>query len=831
MPEIEELSLRVSLDDQASAQLAALRGQLDQMRGTSVSGATSAAPQIVAAITPVVQQLTAMATQLQQLPAQINTAMSATVQGLAQVQTQLTQVGTQIQQSTQAVAGVPGHVAQTAQGLSTAIRQASFFGSMLGSFAGNIGAELLKSLGQLGLNLVQRATDFKALGESMQDVQIHARGVGMSMTGYRGLQRQMEVGGMSAKEAQSAISRLSDMQLEAQMYGAQNTPTARKLLGNIRPEDTETIKYMSEYLEKMSHSTLPEKINLTNEALENIRKTMTERGLAGGVEAAQKEFLEAQGLDPASWAKVREGYRVRAEFDRQMDSPAREQMFRDRTKETERFEEESKWAAFYWKDIGESIAATVLHATGLDGAMAQLNTWLKDVLKDVETFERVFRATDSFEASLRALNPAWAPFGQQLDQAKEDFKTIGEEINKWNTYFEDLGKAARDQFVKPLQDALTALWDAIPQGLKDFLTAKTPLVPPDTWKVSPERQKEIEERLNNPGLHPRLSPLQQKEVEDRLNAGAQPAQPQQPAQPGTIPPEQRDPMTGLPYEDEAPVSGKPIIVPPQPSPQPIEGKPIIVPPQQPPPINVPPIEVKPLRPAPTPPREARSWFGEEGAGPENLDPSRFTKFPISKRVEDERPPGVREYRSIFDPPKIPGEIANPIAREAYKSPEGRAYAKQADEWHTSTGSPLDKLQAGAEKFFQQHGAWKPGQLIDPQARQPSKSGVSHFVEPPQESSFDNRFGVWPGMGADKLDQTSAKLDAAANQNVNISGAGKIQVDVRAPPGTSVDATGEGFFKSTEITRLTQMLPADMGPLPMTGVGAGQGVAGNGTVSA
>jgi hypothetical protein len=112
---------------------------------------------------------------------------------------------------------------------------------------------------------------------------------------------------------------------------------------------------------------------------------------------------------------------------------------------------------------------------------------------------------------------------------------------------------------------------------------------------------------------------------------------------------------------------------------------------------------------------------------------------------------------------------------------------------------------------------------------------SQFVGPDeaadQPSSFENRFGVWPGMGADKLDQTSAKLDQAANQNVNISGAGKIQVDVRAPPGTSVAAQSDGFFKSTEITRMTQMMPADFGPGPVTGVSAGQGVAANGTVGA
>lgn len=89
---------------------------------------------------------------------------------------------------------------------------------------------------------------------------------------------------------------------------------------------------------------------------------------------------------------------------------------------------------------------------------------------------------------------------------------------------------------------------------------------------------------------------------------------------------------------------------------------------------------------------------------------------------------------------------------------------------------------------------------------------------------------WQERGAWQLDQAQAgaDLDRSAAQQVNVSGTGRIRVDVRAPEGTRVDAQGEGLFKTTEIMRQTQMLPADYGPAAATGVNAGAGTLGNGT---
>ncbi|PWT74307.1 MAG: hypothetical protein C5B60_06855 [Chloroflexi bacterium] len=80
-------------------------------------------------------------------------------------------------------------------------------------------------------------------------------------------------------------------------------------------------------------------------------------------------------------------------------------------------------------------------------------------------------------------------------------------------------------------------------------------------------------------------------------------------------------------------------------------------------------------------------------------------------------------------------------------------------------------------------------------------------------------------GAEAMDHAAQALDRAAMQNVNVNGTGKISVDVNAPPGTRVAAEGEGLFKSTEISRQTQMMPAESGPLASTGVNAGGGMMG------
>jgi hypothetical protein len=77
---------------------------------------------------------------------------------------------------------------------------------------------------------------------------------------------------------------------------------------------------------------------------------------------------------------------------------------------------------------------------------------------------------------------------------------------------------------------------------------------------------------------------------------------------------------------------------------------------------------------------------------------------------------------------------------------------------------------------------------------------------------DAYFGLRRMDDADRSAMDRGSLDRSViNQHHTVHGTGKISVDVRAPEGTKVGAQGGGIFKSTEVSRQTQMHPADKGP--------------------
>jgi hypothetical protein len=60
-----------------------------------------------------------------------------------------------------------------------------------------------------------------------------------------------------------------------------------------------------------------------------------------------------------------------------------------------------------------------------------------------------------------------------------------------------------------------------------------------------------------------------------------------------------------------------------------------------------------------------------------------------------------------------------------------------------------------------------------------------------------------------LDASGSKLDSSES-NVKVTGSGKLDVNVNAPPGTSVRASGDGLLKDTKVQQETQMAPASKG---------------------
>jgi hypothetical protein len=81
--------------------------------------------------------------------------------------------------------------------------------------------------------------------------------------------------------------------------------------------------------------------------------------------------------------------------------------------------------------------------------------------------------------------------------------------------------------------------------------------------------------------------------------------------------------------------------------------------------------------------------------------------------------------------------------------------------------------------------------------------------PLNQYSF-RRSGEYHPM-AESYGDARRRLDESNARSTNITGTGKITVDVNAPKGTSVGAEGGGLFNQTEINRRTQMEAAKGGP--------------------
>jgi hypothetical protein len=817
MAELEELQLRVSLDDQASAKLSALREQLTQLR--EAGGGMG-----------------------------------------------------------QGVAAAHGASQEGVKALTGAIRQAGFIGGIVGG----ITTELTHQLAALGTNLIQRATDFKGLSDSMQDLQTHARGVGMSFTGYEGLQRQLQLTGMSAKEAQGTISQLSDLHLELQQYGAQNAPTTHRLLQYADPASAQ---YLINFMRQMEGAPVAKQIDLITAAVENMHATMAAHGREGGFEAGRSEFLRNLGINPEAFAKIQEATQISKKLKEELDAadPKREQMLRNRTEETKKFREESLLASFIWEDIGMSLAASVLHGVGLNQGMSELNIWLKRIAVDAEAFERTLRDVDFDHAleQLGKMEPAIKPYVEQIKQLAGGLK------------------ATADTTLEEFQAILPIL-----RGINDVLGQlglgpPKPLAPPGT----PEREQQEREAEQGAGLagagyahrfllrHGLISPREgehivpsenvepetespetsalapwrrlldynrrQREAErkeaERTGTPPPPPPPPPPSSATEPPPsateltpEQQERLQRRyrrgqrqSYEEGA---GQPIIVPAsmvtaqqgaQQGAQQNGGGPIILPKD----VMDALIKSGQSETGGTSsdqdihPVGFATKVGEHLAG-EFLKPGGILKtgtelYEAAKTGEDV----AKAQASGFALPKMPS-IAEIILSAL---PLGLSSIPPMLKKDAEEGSPARTWLRGklGIEDLNEAGPWEPGGAWH-QGQGEKEAGFDKRFgmwpdQAPAPSAFENRFGVWPGMGAEKMDESAAKLDQAANNNVNISGAGKISVDVRAPPGTSVDAQGEGFFKSTEITRMTQMMPADFGPGPVTGVSAGQGVAANGTV--
>ncbi len=108
--------------------------------------------------------------------------------------------------------------------------------------------------------------------------------------------------------------------------------------------------------------------------------------------------------------------------------------------------------------------------------------------------------------------------------------------------------------------------------------------------------------------------------------------------------------------------------------------------------------------------------------------------------------------------------------------------------------------------------------LDPGHRGGVYAGSEEFRRAMREGGEEyNRLGMPPkpdGVTIDEAQRSREQIDRSQSSTQKVEGTGKLSVDVRAPKGTNVEASGQGLFKNTEINRQTQMEPTRRGPAPV-----------------
>jgi len=142
---------------------------------------------------------------------------------------------------------------------------------------------------------------------------------------------------------------------------------------------------------------------------------------------------------------------------------------------------------------------------------------------------------------------------------------------------------------------------------------------------------------------------------------------------------------------------------------------------------------------------------------------------------------------------------NKAMKEAMNPPGFREEAPKPGPGGANIGGSLKSFEGQFESQLEKYGDptdWpqrggKPGEFYNPKTGQPQGQPVNY-------------------------EDWRNQIDRSQAGTAKVEGTGKITVDVNAPKGTNVDASGGGLFKKTEINRQTQMEPARVGP-PMDAV--------------
>jgi hypothetical protein len=657
----------------------------------------------------------------------------------------------------------------------------------------------------LGGDLIDRVLNLKEFSTAMVDVSNNSRAAGMSMAQFEANSAVLKQSGISAQEAAKQLDNYGKLIADLKM--GPSSQMARGLFTGIT--DRETQDSLNELLTELPKLTSAGGLNRLLEYRENIRRYYRDilHDEAQG-EAAVREFDSKTGVNLENLP----------EHTRFREATAREeQTISGRRAATEEFAVNSIKIAQAWSDIAGSFSAVVLEGSGINRGM--------DLM--VEGLETAVGWALQFEDYMRNTKGITIEIANFLNNFK--WPTVEETEKKLNE-----NRAAQDKGID-FQGGAAAVWER----LKSAALGTVGIVPEEPF-VGPIRPEPFVGPIRPEQAEPFVGPMRPPEpfvgpvepfVGPRQPAAGEAAQAAQSAMDAAA--AVRDAAAAadeaaFPGMRQAPAIPRPADVgaaaaaaraaedaaaeaafPGRALPA---AEPIIVPPSlAEPQIVVPPSLAEPPQPQIVVPPRFESMghpFVDDidaaaRADAETVEAERARNAAAETMARRMRrggplttlmgglPPGMGADQAVTRPPApiIVEQPPEPPAGDAKPTPEM---------------PPPQKQSALPEGLFPKLAAM--------------------FTAPPLETGRekDDRALQRDAWADATMPDMSQKLDGAASQNVDISGTGRISVDVRAPSGTNVTASAEGFFKSTEIVRQTQMMTTENGPAPATGVGAGAG---------
>jgi hypothetical protein len=685
-------------------------------------------------------------------------------------------------------------------------------GGFILGFFGALGEEVQK----LGMDLLNRATDFSGYSNGIVDLANNARAAGTNMAQFRETVNVFKESGVSADAASQQIRKFSDVYADLQ-EGQRSTVRRQLMVGLPTREDVENMQGL---IARMMSGNQEQALNEARNFAQRIREYWTRLGRPETGAAGARELLERLGIPDVD--KVRGTFRTITEEQRAL--------YDSRVPEARRTQEDLAKVEDAWERIGTSMAATGLQALGINTKLEGMLGFLEGAAEKAERFETTLRDSKDIAAATTELLGKLVPTPQSVEENLNRNRQAQEAAggHAVRNVTEDIARRTRDAFLGTFGLQRPSMYGSTAGG-----------APFGAYRAYRQHQREQE--------RPRVAPP-----------------PEQPA------PRAPDVATAQPAPEPSPeqraaaelsirtYSARQRRAEPEPAAAPAEGPaPVPLPRARPADLGLP-ADI----PLPTPRPDAARVSEEHAAA---LDENtRALKSLADKVGERPRPPTQVETRmGGLETGKGEGTgiTRAPVAPEGpmptQRQPEPPTFDQR---WNIPAVAQPDR-PAPAEPPPtvppQQHRP-EPQVLTgtgQPQPKPPA-AALPPPVQKPQEQSWlgsigaglerymanvataitasqgqapaDDRMKQREAWSSASMPEAAAALDRASRQNVDVSGSAKISVDVNAPPGTRVGAQAEGLFKSTEITRSTQMLPAESGPLPETGVGAGAGTLSTGT---